>query len=142
MRAAWLRGECKKAFCTLSPYDLKRGLIVFLNGRYLEILSSSPSTNKKLGSVYKVELLDLFTNTSSKEYMTYSQIERLDQVVSRKLDVEFQFFDDDKQSLILSDELYNQHEVPLYLYRGQVQTLQPGSRFTMFMDRDRYIRLI
>lgn len=142
MLLTWCNLVSRRFFCQLSPYDLRRGLIVFENGRYKEILNFGPSSNKKLGSVYKLELLDLFTNTTSKEYLSYGQIEKLDQVETVKLSVEFQYFDAEKQALILSDELYNQHEVPVYLYRGNVAVLQPGSKFTVFMDRDRYIRLI
>ena len=121
---------------------MKKDIIVFHNGRYLEILKSAPSTNKKLGSVYKLEFLDLFTNSTTKEYLSNGQIEKLDKVDVTRLQVEFQFFDDEKKALIVSDELYNQHEVPAYLFRGHLDTLQPGNRFTIFMDRDRYIRLI
>ena len=131
-----------RAFCTLSAYDIKRGMIIFNNGRYSEILKAAPSTNKKLGSVYKIELLDLFANQIHKEYFTYGQIEKFDLVEAAKLDVEYQFFDHERRLLILSDEVYNQHEVPSYLYRGHIESLQAGSRFTLLMDGERYIRLI
>ena len=117
-------------------------MVIFSNGRYSEIIKAAPSTNKKLGSVYKIELLDLFANQVSKDYFTYGQIEKFDLVSTTKLDVEFQFFDEDRKLLILSDEVYNQHEVPSYLYRGHIPSLQPGSRFTLMMDADRYIRLM
>jgi len=47
-------------------------------GRYVEILKANPSTNKKLKSMYKIELLDLFTNQTEKEYFSYGQIEKFD----------------------------------------------------------------
>lgn len=84
-----------------------------------------------------MDLLDLFTNGTSKEYLTYNQIEQLDSMLYvyfsndypldveyTRLDVEFQYVDEDKQMLILSDDAYNQHEVPLYLFRGHLPVLQ------------------
>ena len=117
-------------------------MIVFHDGRYVEILKAAPSTNKKLKSVYKVESLDLFTNEVNKEYFSYGQIERLDKVDCSKLDVEFQYFDEERNLLIVSDDLYNQHEIPPYLFRGHIPALQPGSRFSVLMDGDRYIKMI
>jgi translation elongation factor P/translation initiation factor 5A len=131
-----------RPFCTFSAYDIEKGLIIFFNGRYTEVLKAAPSTNKKLKSTYKVELLDLFTNAVNKEYLSYGQIEKLDRVVTTKLEVEFQFFDEDRKLLILSDEVYNQHEVPIYLFRGHISSLQPGARFSLFLDGDRYIKMI
>lgn len=59
-----------RSMCKLCPYDLGRGVIVFLQGmrsfkisfshpegRYVEILKAAPSTNKKLRSMYKVRTL-------------------------------------------------------------------------------------
>jgi hypothetical protein len=108
----------------------------------MEILKAAPSTNKRMGSTYKIEFLDLFANTSSKEYVTYSQIERFDVVDTSKLNVEFQYQDPDKNILVFSDDLYNQHEVPAYLFRGHLESVQPGSRFTLLLDGDRYIRIL
>lgn len=129
-------------FCTLTPYDLKRGLIVFNNGRYVEILKAAPSTNKKLKSMYKLEVLDLFTNAIDKEYFSYGQIGKFDVVGTTRLDVEFQYFDEDRKLLIVSDEVYNQHEIPVYLFRGHIASIQPGSRFSLLLDGDRYIKMI
>jgi translation elongation factor P/translation initiation factor 5A len=129
-------------FSTVSVYDVKPGLVIFHNGRYLEILKAAPSANKKLPSTYKLELLDLFANQVSKEYFKYSQIERLDVVATTTLNVEFQYFDEERNLLIFSDDLYNQHEVPHYLFRGLPNSVQPGSRFTLMMDEERYIRIL
>ena len=131
-----------RSFCTFSVYDLEKGIVIFHNGRYMEILKAAPSTNKKLKSVYKVEMLDLFANAINKEYLSYGQIEKLDIVKTSSLQVEFQFFDEERNLLIVSDEVYNQHEIPSYLYRGHITTLQPGSRFCLLMDGDRYIKMI
>jgi len=132
---------CRR-FSTFSVYDVKAGLVMFHNGRYLEILKAAPSTNKKLPSTYKLELLDLFANQVSKEYFRYSQLESLDIVDTTKLNVEFQYVDEERNLLIFSDDLYNQHEVPAYLFKGMAATIQPGARFTLLMDADRYIRII
>ena len=129
-------------FSSISVYDVKPGLVIFHNGRYLEILKAAPSTNKKLPSTYKLELLDLFANQVSKEYFKYSQLERVDIVDTTKLNVEFQYVDDERNILIFSDDLYNQHEVPMYLFRGIATSIQAGARFTLLMDGDRYIRII
>ena len=117
-------------------------MVIFHDGRYLEILKAAPSTNKKLPSTYKLELLDLFANQTTKEYFKYAQIERLDVVETSTINVEFQYFDEERNLLIFSDQMYNQHEVPAYLFRGHTASIQPGSRFALMMDRDRYIRII
>lgn len=131
-----------RSFSKLSVYDVSPGLVVFHEGRYLEILKAAPSTNKKLQSTYKVETLDLFANTVTKSYFSYSQIERFDVVDTLKLSVEYQYFDQERNLLIFSDEVYNQHEVPGYLYGGNVDSIQPGSRFVLILDGDRYIRIL
>ena len=136
-----LRG-LRRTITTLSAYDIRPGIVVFYDGRYVEIIKASPSTNKKLPSTYKVELLDLFANQVSKQYFKYSQIERLDVVETSKVQVEFQYADEAKGLLIFSDDLYNQHEVPAYLYRGNISVAQPGARFSLMMDGCRYIRIL
>lgn len=60
----------------------------------------------------------------------------------KSLEVDFQYLDEEKNILIFSDECYNQHEVPAYLYRGHVAAIQPGTRFLVLMDGERYIKLI
>ena len=79
-----------RRFCTLTPYDIRPGMIIFhdgmihiclyqmVPGRYVEILKSGASSNKKLKGMYKVELLDLFTNQHLKEYFSFGQIEKFD----------------------------------------------------------------
>ena len=106
--------------------------------------------------MYKLELLDLFTNQNMKEYFTFSQIEKFDsrlppitfilsyflEVNFITLDVEYQYYDEERNLLIFSDECYNQHEVPGYLFKGNRESIQPGARFTVLLDGERYIKVI
>jgi translation elongation factor P/translation initiation factor 5A len=135
-------GLYRRQFCRLCAYSLKPGMVIFHDGRYLEILKAAPSTNKKLPSTYKLELLDLFANRVAREYFRYAQIENFDLVETSTIAVEFQYPDEERNLLIFSDNLYNQHEVPAYLFRGNTESIQPGLRFVLMMDGDRYIRII
>lgn len=41
-----------------------------------------------------------------------------------ELEVEFQYVEETEQVLVLSDDAYNQHKVPMYLFRGHLPLLQ------------------
>ncbi len=56
--------------------------------------------------------------------------------------MEYQYYDESKNLLIFSDECYNQHEVPGYLYQGHRDSIHAGSRFSLLMDGERYIKVI
>jgi len=72
----------------------------------------------------------------------FPRISSLVEVDYISLDVEYQYYDEERNILIFSDECYNQHEVPGYLFKGNRDSVQPGARFTVLLDGERYIKVI
>eukprot|EP00427_Karlodinium_veneficum_P022295 CAMPEP_0169121288 /NCGR_PEP_ID=MMETSP1015-20121227/32586_1 /TAXON_ID=342587 /ORGANISM="Karlodinium micrum, Strain CCMP2283" /LENGTH=182 /DNA_ID=CAMNT_0009184377 /DNA_START=33 /DNA_END=581 /DNA_ORIENTATION=+ len=120
----------------VSCSDIRKGMIILHDGRYVEVETWQPSKTGRSAQSYKVAFVDLETGKPGDT--KYGGTGKVTRIEPDKFVLMVSYVDSDESKVVLADEDYNEVELPLAKFD---KAPAEGAKVVMWKDDDALVKL-